>query len=176
MGTDFKKFHSSHCYSQAILPQCSTTPARAADSAGVCEFSGSSMSLVSTMTTGVEWLVDAEGCRPAALRDLALMRRLCEQVIRQLDLHVIGEGRWHQFPGPGGLTGLFLLTESHFACHTYPETGTATFNLYCCRPRPDWPWQKELRELLGAVRVSVRRLPRGSEDAAAFRKEDQDER
>ncbi len=124
------------------------------------------------MPIGVEWLVDAEGCRPAALRDLALLRLLCARVIRQLDLHVIGEGVWHQFPEPGGVTGLFLLTESHFACHTYPETGTATFNLYCCRARPAWPWEEELRTLLGAARVSVRSLTRG----AAPEKEDRDER
>ena len=130
------------------------------------------------MAIGVEWLVDAEGCRPAALRDLALLRRLCAQVIRQLGLHVIGEGLWHQFPEPGGVTGLFLLTESHFACHTYPEAGTATFNLYCCRPRPCWPWPEELRELLGAARVSVRSLTRGAtqESEGGIRKEGRDER
>jgi len=130
------------------------------------------------MTSGVEWLVDADGCRPAALRDLALLRRLCARVIRQLDLHVIGEGLWHQFPEPGGVTGLFLLTESHFACHTYPEIGTATFNLYCCRPRSSWPWQEELRELLGATRISVRSLARGAvwEDEGEIRKEGGDER
>ena len=40
---------------------------------------------------------------------------------------------WHKFGGEGGVTGLIMLTESHLACHTYPEYQTATFNLYCCR-------------------------------------------
>ena len=62
------------------------------------------------------------------------------------------------------MTGLFLLTESHLACHTYPETGIATFNLYCCRTRPRWPWQEKLRTLLGAARVTVRSTPRGGRD------------
>jgi S-adenosylmethionine decarboxylase len=113
------------------------------------------------MNVGIEWLVDAQGCRPELLRDLPAVRRVCEQLIADLDLRVIGEGHWHQFPSPGGVTGLFLLTESHLACHTYPETGTATFNLYCCRTRPRWPWHAKLRALLGAARVTVRSTPRG---------------
>jgi S-adenosylmethionine decarboxylase len=95
------------------------------------------------------------------LRDLDILRRLCRRIISQLDLQVIGEGVWHRFPPPGGVTGLYLLTESHLACHTYPECGTATFNLYCCRPRPCWPWHQQLSEVLGASRVSIRSVTRG---------------
>jgi S-adenosylmethionine decarboxylase len=117
--------------------------------------------LVNASLAGVEWFVDAAGCRPEALRDPHALRRLCDDLIAQLGLHVIGDGIWHQFPAPGGVTGLFLLTESHLACHTYPETGVATFNLYCCRSRPDWPWEQRLRERLGAKQVTVRRVWRG---------------
>jgi S-adenosylmethionine decarboxylase len=119
------------------------------------------------MNVGVEWLVDAAGCCPDALRDVALLRQLCAQVIADLELHVVGEGVWHPFPAPGGVTGLYLLTESHLACHTYPEIGVATFNLYCCRTRPRWPWRKKLRALLGATRVSVRSTSRGERQVRA---------
>jgi len=114
------------------------------------------------MTGGTEWLVDAEGCSADALRDLDSMRGLCDRVVADLELRVVGEAAWHQFPWPGGVTGLFLLTESHLACHTYPESGVATFNLYCCRVRPPWPWVKQLRAALGATRVTVRSLERGT--------------
>ena len=92
------------------------------------------------MNVGSEWLVDAAGCRAELLRDVSALGQVCAQLIASLDLHVIGEGKWHQFPPPGGVTGLFLLTESHLALHTYPEHGIASFNLYCCRPRQPWPW------------------------------------
>ena len=111
---------------------------------------------------GTEWLVDAVGCDSDALRDLSTLRCLCDRILAELGLHVVGEGLWHQFPGAAGITGLFLLTESHLACHTYPENGIATFNLYCCRTRPRWPWEEELRELLGATHVSVRAVMRGT--------------
>lgn len=118
---------------------------------------------------GTEWMIDAHGCPAAQLADLAMVRVLCEQIIRELDLKVIGEGQWHQFPAPGGVTGLYLLTESHLACHTYPELGVATFNLYCCRPRPRWSWEAHLRDRLGASRVivkSITRSPIGEDEAA----------
>lgn len=113
------------------------------------------------MKVGYEWLIDADGCRPDLLADVAVLRAICDQLITQLDLHVVGEGLWHRFPSPGGITGLYLLTESHLACHTYPEVCMATFNLYSCRPRPCWSWEEKLREMLGATRVTIRSVARG---------------
>ena len=128
------------------------------------------------MTTGTEWLVDAEGCRPELLRNLDALRRLCARIIADLELHVVGEPVWHPFPWPGGVTGLYLLTESHLACHTYPELELATFNLYCCRSRPPWPWADRLRQSLGAAQVTVRSVVRGPvgnrESVAAAQRED----
>ncbi len=118
------------------------------------------------MTTGMEWLIDAAGCEPARLADLGGMGALCEAIVADLRLGVVGEPRWHQFPPPAGVTGIYLLTESHLACHTFPELGVATFNLYCCRPRAAWPWEPGLKKQLGAARVSVRCVPRGTVAAA----------
>jgi S-adenosylmethionine decarboxylase len=111
-------------------------------------------------TVGTEWLIEASGCDAEALRDVGRLRRVFERAVRELGLRVVGEPLWHKFPGEGGATGLAMLTESHLACHTYPEFGAATFNLYCCRERPEWPWAERLREMLGAETVSVRRVRR----------------
>jgi len=117
------------------------------------------------MSAGTEWLVDAEGCSPDFLRDVGAVRSVCKEVVSVLGLRVVGEPMWHQFPQPGGVTGLYLLTESHLACHTFPETCLATFNLYCCRPRPAFAWEEKLSALLGATRVTVRTVARGSNAA-----------
>ncbi len=109
---------------------------------------------------GTEWIVDAEGCSPSALRDLEKLRDLFERILRELDLRQVGETLWHRFPGPGGITGLALLSESHLTCHTYPEHGLLSMNLYCCGERPAWPWEERLAEALGASRVRVRALSR----------------
>ena len=115
------------------------------------------------MTLGTEWLIDASGCDADALADIERLRAVFNRVIHDLDLHVMGEIAWAKF-GPrsetptqlaGGVSGLALLSESHLACHTYPEFRAATFNLYCCRNRASWPWEKMLKEMLGAGEVRV---------------------
>ena len=118
------------------------------------------------MDVGTEWLIDAFGCRPDRLADADFLRGVCDEIIAALDLHVVGQAQWRQFPPPGGVTALCLLTESHLSLHTYPEKGVATINLYCCRPRPAWDWEGRLRELLGARQVSVRLAVRGAMEVA----------
>ena len=121
------------------------------------------------MTTGTEWLIDAAECDRALLSDLGAVRNVCDQIVADLDLSVVGAPLWHQFPFPGGVTGIYLLTESHLACHTFPEFGLATFNVYCCRPRTVWPWESKLAARLGARQVTIRSVQRGESALAAPR-------
>lgn len=114
------------------------------------------------MRGGVEWLVDAYGCDAARLRDRAVLLDLGAALIRSLELHVIGAPQVHQFGGPGGITALYLLSESHLAWHTYPEHGLATINVYCCRARPPLDWSALLLRTLGAQRVTVMDIARGA--------------
>jgi S-adenosylmethionine decarboxylase len=110
---------------------------------------------------GTEWLVEAAGCAAEKLRDPSVLKQVFAEIIDDLGLKPVGEPIWHKFPGEGGVTGLVALTESHIACHTYPEHGIATFNLYCCRTRPEWDWEGKLGELLEARSVTVTKLQRG---------------
>jgi S-adenosylmethionine decarboxylase len=113
------------------------------------------------MIVGTEWLIEATGCQTALLRDEALVRLLMDDIVTDLGLITLGSV-WHKFEGEGGVTGLIALTESHLACHTYPEYGTATFNLYCCRARPEWNWEESLKSMLDAADVQVTKIERGS--------------
>lgn len=119
---------------------------------------------------GVEWIIDAHGCAPAALRDEARLRALFDRVVADLRLTPVAPAVWHRFPPPGGFTGMVVLAESHLACHTFPEHGSICLNLFCCRPRPEFDAAPLLRELLGATHIDVRRLERtygGAESAAS---------
>ena len=118
------------------------------------------------MIVGTEWLVEADGCNADLLRNESVMRSLFDRVIKDLGLRSI-DAVWHKFAGEGGLTGLVALTESHLACHTYPEHGTATFNLYCCQTRPEWNWDHHLKEALDASTVTLTRIERGGETEKA---------
>jgi S-adenosylmethionine decarboxylase len=111
-------------------------------------------------SVGQEWLVDASGCRPHALRDVALLERLFDALVSSLALTPIGDGQWHAFPGEGGVTGLLLLSESHLAIHTFPEHGFAALSVYSCRPRAAPDFEALLARHLEPTHVRVTRIER----------------
>jgi len=110
--------------------------------------------------SGCEWIVEAHGCSRTSLTDIGTLEGLFARIIGGMDLHPVAPATWHQFPGTGGITGLSLLAESHIACHTFPEYGSLCLNVFCCRPRPDWDFEAELRRTLAAASVQVRKVER----------------
>ncbi|HTM38676.1 MAG TPA: S-adenosylmethionine decarboxylase [Terriglobales bacterium] len=118
---------------------------------------------------GIEWVVDAQGCSSESLQDLERLRRLFDTLILDLHLRPVGATQWHQFPGSGGITGLCLLSESHLACHTFPEHGSLCLNVFCCVPRDLWDFESRLEDMFSATSVQVREVERSysREDALA---------
>ena len=111
------------------------------------------------MQGGIEWLVDARHCAPDRLRDRETIVGLLDRVVAEMGLHVVTTAV-HVFGGAGGITAMYLLSESHLTIHTFPETGTATLNAYCCKPRPAARWHALLDEALAAREVNVREVSR----------------
>ncbi len=111
--------------------------------------------------SGIEWLVEARGCRPEALRSEDALRALFERATAELGLQPVAPPLFHRFPPPGGITGVLVLSESHLTCHTFPEAGYAALNLFCCRPRPTWDFAARCAEHLGATRTEVQAVSRG---------------
>jgi S-adenosylmethionine decarboxylase len=116
---------------------------------------------------GREWLIDASGCDPAALRDLERLRALFDRLTGDLCLTSVAPPVWHRFPPPGGITGFAVLAESHLACHTFPEFGSICVNVFCCRPRTDVDAPGVMHELFGARQTLVRSLERSYAPANA---------
>jgi S-adenosylmethionine decarboxylase len=55
---------------------------------------------------------------------------LMEHVADKCRLTVVGRA-FHQFE-PFGVTGVLVLSESHFSVHTYPENETIYLDIFCC--------------------------------------------
>jgi S-adenosylmethionine decarboxylase len=109
---------------------------------------------------GCEWVVEAHGCDSAALSDVSQLQSVFSRIIVGGRAASRLRSRVAQVPGAGGVTGLALLSESHLTCHTFPEFGSACFNLFCCRPRPEWDFAARLGEMIGASSVIIRRIDR----------------
>ncbi|HSR97334.1 MAG TPA: S-adenosylmethionine decarboxylase [Kofleriaceae bacterium] len=112
------------------------------------------------MHGGIEWLVDATGCVPAKLRDRAAVLRLLDRIVAAMDLRVVSTAV-HVFPGAGGITAMYLLAESHLTIHTFPESGAATLNAYCCTRRTPAAWRALFADELGAQGVTASEHARG---------------
>jgi S-adenosylmethionine decarboxylase len=109
---------------------------------------------------GAEWIVEAFGCDVRCLTSGDALAALVADVVGSLALRPVAPATWHQFPAPGGITGMLLLAESHLALHTFPEHGSLTLNLFCCAPREEWDWEAGLARHVGAREVRVRRVER----------------
>jgi S-adenosylmethionine/arginine decarboxylase-like enzyme len=88
-----------------------------------------------------EVAVDVLGCAAAPLASVAALRGLGDELVATLGVVVLAAPQWHRFPdtaaGPGGVTGLYLLSESHLALHSWPERAALLVSVCCCRPLVD---------------------------------------
>jgi S-adenosylmethionine decarboxylase len=105
-------------------------------------------------------VVEARGCDARSLASVDALGALFDAMVCELALTPVAAAVWHRFPGPGGVTGVCVLAESHLAVHTFPEHGSLCLNLFCCTPRPEWDFAGGLARLVGASGVEVRRLER----------------
>jgi S-adenosylmethionine decarboxylase len=55
---------------------------------------------------------------------------IMENIVNDLNLHEVGRS-FYQFD-PVGVTGVIILSESHFSVHTYPEDEKIYLDIFCC--------------------------------------------
>lgn len=105
---------------------------------------------------GIEWLLEIFGCPETALRDRGNLANLFQAIVSEMKLKPLGDPVWHKFPDTGGITGFWLLQESHLAIHTFPEFQSACLNVFCCSERAPIDWKVKIAELLGATEIRIR--------------------
>lgn len=112
---------------------------------------------------GEVWSLDVTGLdsgRLAGPRGVEALKELFEAIIAAARLHPVAEPIWHLFDGENaGVTGIVALSESHLACHTFPEHGGLTLDLYTCVARTALAhhgfWEKLIGEHLGSSETAV---------------------
>jgi S-adenosylmethionine decarboxylase proenzyme len=68
----------------------------------------------------------------ARLEFLEIGRPLLDRIVRELQLNVVSRAG-HQFT-PTGYSYAYVLSESHFTIHTYPEYKSCYIDIFCCNP------------------------------------------
>lgn len=116
----------------------------------------------------VVYAVDLEHCD--ALVDIGAeqVAAIFRAALCRAGAHIVADAS-HQFPG-GGSTCVFVLSESHAALHTWPETGTVNIDIFSCSPRlGSLAVIEDLRRSLGARRVTIQEIARADGHQVASR-------
>ena len=71
------------------------------------------------------------GAEPHALNDLSTIESILHDAAQTAGLTAVSSAH-HQFE-PQGLSAVIILSESHIAAHTWPESGTGYVTLTSCR-------------------------------------------
>jgi S-adenosylmethionine decarboxylase len=67
------------------------------------------------------------------LKELTVGLPLLNEIIQALNLNVVAQAG-HQF-SPIGYSHAYVLSESHFTIHTYPEYRSCYIDIFCCNPQ-----------------------------------------
>ena len=81
-------------------------------------------------TEGKHIIMDASGCNPEILNDLNYVRQLLVEAAKEANATVLNVA-FHHFT-PQGVSGVVVISESHFSIHTWPEYGYAALDFYTC--------------------------------------------
>ncbi len=79
----------------------------------------------------VHIIADFYGIEKEIISYAQQVKKILKRAIEKAKLSVVGS-RFFQF-NPQGVTGIFLLKESHISIHTWPEYGYAAVDIFTCK-------------------------------------------
>ena len=86
--------------------------------------------------------------------------QLLSDALKENGFHQLAQ-QSHKFPGPGGVTGFVLLSESHAAFHSYPEYAYIAVDVFSCGMADPEPVIERFSQDLGAESIQLHVADRG---------------
>ena len=106
------------------------------------------------------------------LSDDNALNNFFHTTLKKYEFKVLGQ-LCHKFCSGGqGVTGLFLLSESHLSFHTYPETNYISIDIYTCGKNAPGMHHDIEKFFYNSKRFVFRNIARGSQVSAWNCKED----
>ncbi len=111
---------------------------------------------------GIHLLADLHGVAPSRLMDAGALMQMFAAALEANRFTVLDKVA-HKFAGSGaGVTGVFLLGESHLAFHTYPELGFLALDIFSCGAADPAAVMAEVSASLQPQSVTTTRKKRGA--------------
>jgi S-adenosylmethionine decarboxylase len=109
---------------------------------------------------GTHVVGDLSGIDSELLTDESLLMGMLKEALEAQTFTILGE-QSYKFPGEAsGVTGFYILSESHAAFHSYPEYGYIALDIFSCGDsRPDHVVAHVARAL-GADDVTMKTIDR----------------
>ena len=87
------------------------------------------------MNVGRHLLGNLHGCPVGLLETVAPIKEIMHRTVLEAELTSVGE-IFHQYE-PVGVTGVILISDSHFSIHTWPEYELAAVDIFSCSEEGD---------------------------------------
>jgi len=117
---------------------------------------------------GKHLTVDAYGADRGKLRHAKGIYDLLHKLPEHLGMHrlttpyvVYDDWQMGRAKGDWGVSGFVMIYESHISCHTWPEMGYVSMDVYSCRDFDEKDTIKFLKEYWRAKQMKVRVISRG---------------
>jgi len=117
-------------------------------------------------TEGKHIIMDVSGCKPELLNNLELLKEVLKEAAEHANATVLNVA-FHHF-APQGVSGVVVISESHFSIHTWPEYGYAALDFYTCGDANPQLACKYVAEKLGATYSYRTEILRGREKEGKY--------
>ena len=109
---------------------------------------------------GYHLLIEFHGCSPRIIADSDKIEQILLRAAKISKAHVV-KSFFHKF-NPHGVSGVIVISESHFTIHTWPEHKYAALDIFSCSKGLDLTAMLEyLKKKLKPKAVSMVELKRG---------------
>ncbi|MBD1569476.1 adenosylmethionine decarboxylase [Aliivibrio sp. S10_S31] len=109
---------------------------------------------------GYHYLIDIE-CKSPHLNNEKILKDNFNNILNESEFNIVGFLD-KKFAGEGGVTGVFLLSESHLSYHTYPENNYISIDLYTCGKDPTKEDLNKIKSIFNPItNLNISRVKRG---------------